>query len=99
MEYKLHRHGTDDKFILGLRSKDKIYLKKVQMLRTIVEVEDDKSWKPPLFLIGIGLALLYQCFMRSNSNEPTGLSKSVKKGLISKQMNSLNSLGRNINKY
>ena len=99
LEYKLHKHGVEEKFILATRSATKLRFKKVQFLRTVVEVEDDKSWRPPLFLIGIALALLYQCFMRSNKNEPTGLSKGVKKGLISKEMNKLHNLGRKLNNY
>lgn len=57
-----NRYANDDKFYVTLLFKDKAVVKKVIFLKNIADAnpEDDSGFKPPLFLVGIGLAILYQ---------------------------------------
>lgn len=57
-----HRYANDDKFYVNLLFKDRDVVKKIIFLKNIADAnqEEDSGFKPPLFLIGIGLAILYQ---------------------------------------
>lgn len=92
-----HRYSNDEKFYISLLFPDRVEIKKSLFFRALAETEEKEGWKPPLFLIGIGLALLYQFFFRPKGESKGGfpnLSKKGKHGMTSKDLSSLNKLGK-----
>ena len=62
MTISSHRYANDDKFFFTMLFEDNVVIKKIIFLKNIPDTvpEEDSGFKPPLFLVGIGLAILYQ---------------------------------------
>ena len=94
---EVFRYSNEEKFYLAMLFPDEIIVKKILFMRTLSEGEESGGWKPPLFLIGIGFALLYQFFFRPK-NSGSSLSKKTKHGLINKEINNMYKLGKRLNR-
>ena len=97
------KFANDDKYLMAFLFKNKLVVKKINMLKNVQEAEDQSGFKPPLFLIGIGMALLYQLFFRSKSTNKmpkqlTSMSKRDKGKAIGKNINDMYKFGKSMNR-
>lgn len=89
---------NDDKYLVSFHFKDRLVIKKINILKNIQDTEENSGFKPPLFLIGIGMALIYQLFFRPNNKKSEGGSSFNKKRgtgkMTSKNLNDMYKYGR-----
>lgn len=58
---RAHKYGPEEKYYVAfLFAGGRLVVKKTNFLKSVQEKEEEAGFKPPLFLIGIGIALLYQ---------------------------------------
>jgi len=56
----IDKYSSDDSFLITLTFSDRILVQKIVSIKTREEEAESSSWKPPLFLIGIAIAFIYQ---------------------------------------
>ena len=59
---RAHKFGPEEKYYVAfLFAGGRLVVKKTNFLKSVLEKEEESGgFKPPLFLIGIGIALVYQ---------------------------------------
>lgn len=78
---------------------NRVTVQKTTFLRDQPDEEEVSSFKPPVFLIAIGLAILYQVFFgRHRSKDGTKLSKSSKQKAIGKSIDQISKMAQRFNK-
>lgn len=98
------RQGNEDKFLLASiiqrpEGASILRVDKVNFLRHAVqEQEEEGGFKPPLFLIGIGLAILYQVFFAPSKKRESRLTRTSRKHAISKNIDDMSKFARRFNK-
>lgn len=95
----IDKFASDDSFLVTLTFSDRILVQKIVSIKTREEEAESSTWKPPLFLIGIAIAFIYQVFFRQSMRKSsTALGRKFNKKTLSSELSHLTKLGKKLNK-